>query len=169
MLSFNGSSKVGVTKIWLTLAFGLATAVLLGLITGWSYGAAEQAKSAGSFVDSIGVNTHLHYWDTVYKDYPLITDKLSTLGVKHARDGAHLTSDQIYNDFVYGRYKDLNVSLGVKFNLIVDPRAEKLDSIDSEKVRRITEMAGNSLQTFEGPNEYDLSGKTDWASALRDY
>jgi hypothetical protein len=133
------------------------------------YGSIEQAKSAESFIDSIGVNTHLNYFNTVYGDYHLIKGKLSALGVRHIRDGAYLTSDPDYNRFIYARYKDLNSALGIKGNLIVDPRGPNLGSIDSEKVRRISEMAGDSLGSFEGPNEYDLSGDGDWTNVLHAY
>jgi hypothetical protein len=126
-------------------------------------------SSAGSFVDSIGVNTHLGYFDTAYGNYPLIKEKLTALGVRHARDGAVLTNDPSHSQTIYGRYKDLNTSLGIEFDLIVDPRTENLDSIDAEKTERIAEMAGDSLGSFEGPNEYDHSGSDDWVSTLRDY
>src|SRR5207248_156703 len=98
-----------------------------------------------------------------------IKDKLSALGLKHARDGAYLSSYQAYNDDAYGHYKDLNASLGLKFDLIVDPRSENLDSLDAEKIGRVVQMSGGSLGSLEGPNEYDLSGTNDWAKALRAY
>jgi hypothetical protein len=120
-------------------------------------------------VDTIGVTTHLAYFDTAYADYPLIREKLSTLGVRHARDIAYLTNDPDFDRTIYERYKDLNTSLGIEFDLLVDPRTPNLDSVDTEKIRRIAEMAGDSLEYFEGPNEYDLSGRGDWASVLRDY
>ncbi|MGC8715248.1 MAG: PA14 domain-containing protein, partial [Leptodesmis sp.] len=47
----------------------------------------ETAKPAASFIDSIGVNTHIRYYDTAYGNYSLIKQRLQELGVKHIRDG----------------------------------------------------------------------------------
>lgn len=136
------------------------------LVLGFAPGAPQPAKSAESFVNSVGVNTHLNYFDSAYNNYPLIKDKLSTLGVRHIRDAAHLTDDPDYNRIVYDRYKDLNAELGVRANLLVDLRSENLDTIDSSKIARVADMAGSALESFEGTNEYDLSDDPDWANVL---
>jgi hypothetical protein len=130
----------------------------------------ESARSADAFVDSIGTNIHVGYAGTVYysKWDDVVKPKLDELGVRHVRDGAYLSNDQAYDSAVYSRYKEL-AALGIRANLIVDPRTQNLRSIDEGKIRRIAEMAGNSLESFEGPNEYEYSGDDNWANVLRAY
>lgn len=156
---------------WATLLAALSAAVLIilgALASGPAEGALRQARSAQAFVDSIGVNTHLNYFDSVYGNYPLVKSKLTALGVRHARDRAHLSSDPNYNQKMYGMYKNLAAS-GVRFNLIVDLRFSNLRSVDGQKVSKIAGMAGASLNSFEGPNEYNKSGDAAWASTLTSY
>ncbi|AQA24082.1 hypothetical protein BTZ20_4095 [Rhodococcus sp. MTM3W5.2] len=44
-------------------------------------GPGQQASSAAAFVDSIGVNVHLHYTDTIYDRYDdIIKPRLLELG-----------------------------------------------------------------------------------------
>ena len=67
------------------------------------------AKSADSFVDSIGVNVHLTY--DAYKDNGLIKSKLQELGIRHIRDGAYQESK------FFEQLKDLSKT-GIKATLI---------------------------------------------------
>ena len=49
---------------------------------------AEQARPADAFVDSIGVNVHLGYTDTSYRNYTeVIKPRLREAGIRHIRDG----------------------------------------------------------------------------------
>ena len=60
-----------------------------------------QVYSAYELLDSIGVNTHLHYTDTPYNDFAeLIKPKLLELGIKHIRDGVY-TYDGINAETFY--------------------------------------------------------------------
>ena len=47
----------------------------------------ENAQSAFDFVNSIGVNTHLNYFDTVYGNFPFVERELKSIGILHVRDG----------------------------------------------------------------------------------
>jgi hypothetical protein len=168
------SKKRGRWKTWLSLAVGLAigvltVVVLLILPVEPAHSEAEPAKSADSFVDSVGVNTHMAYFGTSYDRQAILKDKLGAAGIRHARDAAYLSSNRDYNDAVYGRYKDFHSSIGMRFGLIVDPHAENLGSVDGTKIDQIRALGGDSLEAFEGPNEYDLSGRSDWASMLKGY
>jgi hypothetical protein len=159
----------GDLKSWQVLAAGVFVAIaLLVQVAKPTGGAAEPAQSASAFVDSVGVNTHLSYFDTAYSQYTLVREKLGALGVRHVRDKALLTNDQRYNRIVYDRYQGL-AELGIELNLIVDPRAQNLRSVDARRIGRIAEMAGPALGSFEGPNEYDMSGDGDWVTVLRSY
>jgi hypothetical protein len=127
----------------------------------------EVAKPADSFVDSIGVNLHIHYLDTSYGHFDMIKSKLTELGVRHARDGAQLTAtDANYDKLVYGRMRQLS-DTGIRFDLIVDPRA--ITPLTGDKLAHIAELGGPALESLEGPNEYDNSGNKDWAKDLRVY
>jgi hypothetical protein len=59
--------------------------------------------------------------------------------------------------------------LGIRYDLIVDPRRENLETINAAKIAKIKEMIGPSLESFEGPNEYNLTGIPTWAQDLTNY
>src|SRR5262245_22988483 len=50
----------------------------------------EKAQSAYDFVNSIGVNTHLNYFDVTYGNFQLVERELTSIGIRHVRDGVHL-------------------------------------------------------------------------------
>ena len=151
----------------------LTTVVAISMMAGLAMlsgtrGSPEQAKASDAFVDSIGVNTHMNYFDTSYGDYPIVKQRLAALGVRHIRDKAHLSGNARYNETVYGMYREL-AGLGIRSNLIVDPRSPGLGYVNSQKIESMARMAGNALESFEGPNEYDLSGVSTWAENLHEY
>ena len=79
---------------------------------------AQRAIAADDFVDSVGVNIHLHYDHTIYKEqFPLIKTRLIELGVRHVRDGLIDTAWQGY----YDRHNALGQA-GIKGTFIVAPR-----------------------------------------------
>src|SRR6266576_876901 len=45
------------------------------------------ARQADSFVDSIGVATHLTYGDQVYGNTAMVMQRLKEAGIRHIRDG----------------------------------------------------------------------------------
>jgi hypothetical protein len=101
-----------VGSIWGAISyFGFTTSGAQNFIT-------ERARQADEFIDSIGVNVHLHYNDTAYAEYErIIKPRLRELGIHHLRDG-----------IVLGRpdkeamMRELE-SFGFKFLMIADPRA----------------------------------------------
>ncbi len=120
----------------------------------------EKALSADSFVDSIGINTHLYYNDTTYytKYKEIIKPKLLELGVRHIRDGG----TRNLNGYL-DRLKELK-NLGISSTLIFDPRG----GTPQQGVQLIKEL-GNVVEAVEGPNEYDNSGNSNWVPTLRQY
>src|SRR5579862_4501017 len=66
----------------------------------------EKAASADAFVDSVGVNIHLHYQDTSYSNFPKVKQALLGLGLRHVRDGLIDTTWQDY----YDRHNELGQS-----------------------------------------------------------
>ncbi len=140
---------------------GLALSLCTNLFVPSVSAAAETARSADNFVDSIGVNTHLFYDDSVYyqKYNEIIKPKLLDLGVRHIRD----TGTRNLNGYL-DRLKELSTQ-GIRSTLIFDPR----DSSPAGAVALIKELGGGVVEAAQGPNEYDLSGDSNWVNTLRTY
>jgi len=118
----------------------------------------ESAVSARTFVESIGVNVHLHATDTAYGNYPAVKSLLTGANLHHVRDGLIDTTWQAY----YDRLNDLG-SAGIHSTLITNvPQSTTLVSAYPSRVQR-------SLEAIEGPNEYDRSNDPQWATTLRDF
>jgi hypothetical protein len=126
----------------------------------------ENAYSASAFVNSIGVNTHLNYFDRTYGNFALVEKELTSIGIRHVRDGIHLQNSD-YNNSLYGRWVQLG-SHGVRFDSVLDPR-NKLGPITPALLEQIEQLSGNTIEAFEGPNELDVSGLKDWVTADRDF
>lgn len=102
-----------------------------------------QARSSDSFVDSLGVNTHLTYTDTAYGKFDnIIKPKLKELGIRHIRDGGY--QDQTFFD----KIKQLN-RIGIKTILIFSGNPPQ------EVVATAKTLKG-AIEAVEGPNESDL-------------
>jgi hypothetical protein len=121
----------------------------------------EEAQSAFAFVNSIGVNTHLNYFDRTYGNFPFVERELRSLGVRHVRDGAHLQNTD-YNHALYGRWIQLG-KLGIRFDAVLDPRSN-LGPLTPALLREIDDLSAHTIESFEGPNELDISGKSNWAA-----
>ena len=119
----------------------LAVALTLGTRC---HAAPQPAEPADRFVDSLGVNVHLHYTDTIYWDFPKLKAALKDLGIRHLRDGL------VYNgrkEF-YERHKEL-AAAGIRTTFIVSGDLGRL----AEHVTRL----GPAVEAIEGPNEVDLN------------
>lgn len=126
----------------------------------------EIPHSAVDFVNSIGLNTHLNYFDTIYGNFPLVERELKSVGVRHLRDGIHLQNAD-YNTMLYGRWIQLG-NLGVRFDAVLDPRSN-LGPLSNDLLNKAEILAGHTIESFEGPNEMDLSNTADWAANDRSY
>jgi hypothetical protein len=122
----------------------------------------EQAQSAFDFVNSIGTNTHLNYFDRTYGDFPLVEKELRSIGIRHLRDGIHLQNAD-YNKTLYGRWQEL-AKYGIRFDAVVDPRSN-LGPVTTDLLAQVIALTGHTIESFEGANEMDVSGIPDWASA----
>jgi hypothetical protein len=125
--------------------------------------AVEPAKPADSFVDSIGVNTHTSYSDTVYASrFGEVKQKLVELGVRHIREGLEPNRPDQYEQLA-----EL-AGVGVKSTLILgdpDIGASGLEGLISTLRNRVRDAA----EAIEGPNEFDMRGGPDWAGRLANY
>jgi hypothetical protein len=126
----------------------------------------ETAQSAYDFVNSIGVNTHINYFDRTYGNFQLVEAELKSIGIRHVRDGVHLLNAD-YNKAVYSRWSQLG-SIGIRFDAVLDPRSA-LGALTGDKLNQVERLAGNTIESFEGPNELDISNIPNWASVDRDY
>jgi hypothetical protein len=117
---------------------------------------AQQTVAADRFVDSVGINIHLHYDDTLYyKDFPLIKNRLVELGVRHVRDGL---VDQGFPPY-YERFAEL-AQAGIKGTFIVAPNHS------TEVWLSFPVRVGGAVEAYEGPNELDKSRDPNWAQTL---
>lgn len=107
----------------------------------------ELARSADSFIDSLGIVIKLNRRDTAYKQYDdLIKPRLQELGISHVRDEARPNATHMQR-----KLQDL-ASIGIKSTLIMDPRW-KVTPVNA--VALVKKMAG-AIEAVEGPNEWDL-------------
>ena len=141
----------------------------------------EAAKSATAFVNSIGINTHIRYYDTAYGNYPFIKQSLLAVGIRHIRDGG---SDPTWIQ----RINELG-SLGIKATLVIDsnigigPNASyDIKPPGYTVVNFVKSLVPTGVEAVEVLNEFDLSYNlfsytrsgqpvtaTSWVSYLRDY
>src|ERR1700753_3408390 len=110
-------------------------------------GSCETPVIADSIADSVGVDIHLHYQNTVYGNFSLIQNLLTDLGVRHTRDGLIDTNWQQY----YQHHVALG-RLGIKCLFITSPNQS--DALITSWPSRVP----GAFEGYEAPNEYDLSG-----------
>jgi hypothetical protein len=114
----------------------------------------QTPRSADSFVDAIGVNTHIGYGDTAYVSaWSQIQSLLIASGIRHVRDGVNGMTQTSYADLnalgAAGIHADLLTTIGQSTSTIL-----AFPSIIP------------SMEAYEGPNEHDISGDPNWASNL---
>jgi len=122
----------------------------------------KQARSADSFVDSIGINTHLNnqgrIYDTGYDT--IIKPKILELGLRRIRDNVTLTSQKAY----YTRVNDLGQA-GIKFTYICGKPVEN----DMNCLEGFVSKVSGAVAFLEGPNEPDLFWGSDWVDKTRTF
>ncbi len=133
----------------------------------------EVPKPADSLVDSIGVNIHMTYGTTAYRDTAAVKQMLSTLHVRHVRDaGKYYANDVKYNDYEFGAYGAI-ASLGIGFDLILDHNGGSAPSpMTPEAMGALQSLAaknGVTVGSYEGPNESDLGGILNWVTDTRSF
>lgn len=119
--------------------------------------AADKAVQSDQFVDTVGINIHLHYTDTpYYSQYPTIVSSLSQLGIRHIRDGAINTTLQAY----YDRHNQLG-SMGIRGMYVTSP------TMTSTVLAQWPAKVPTIFWAYENANEYDASSDTNWAATLK--
>lgn len=105
---------------------------------------ATRTLSAGAFLDSIAVNTHIDYTDGAYADVRNVAKDLAWIGVHHVREGTPGTSAPL-SSYVWLAQQ------GVKFNFVI--RSNVADSL--QQLDRFIAAAPGSVAAVEGFNEID--------------
>ena len=118
----------------------------------------ESATSADQVVDSVGINVHLHYTGTPYENFASVKSAILGLGVRHIRDGLIDTRWTPY----YDRLNQLGQA-GVKS--ILTTSVKQSDELLVDYPSRVS----NGFEGYEAPNEYDISGDSNWASTLNNF
>ena len=124
----------------------------------------QRARSAYDFVNSIGVNTHLNYFDRTYNNFLFVKQELKSVGIRHLRDGIHL-QDPGYNRMLYGRWSELG-KLGIRFDAVLDPRSNLGPDIN-DVLQKAEALSDHTIESIEGANELDISGMPNWVSVDR--
>ena len=138
----------------LKIALGMALLTILISLLGVRQSLLESARTANSFIDSIGVCIHLTYLDTAYGQYEeKIKPKLQELGIRHVRGDA----PSIVDKATQAKFNDL-AKIGIKSVLIMDPR---FVSDDAEAVELSKSVIGG-LEGIEGPNEWDVHPELEY-------
>lgn len=127
------------------------------------------AQSAASFRDSIGVQTHIVYYDTAYGDWSRIVQKLDELGVDHLRDGMYANPQwPDWNERFY-QAVELAAAHGHRFLVNMGEPNFGQGTLD-QLMGMVRGRLHGAVDGLEAPNEYDLfHGGADWASLLRAY
>jgi hypothetical protein len=128
-------------------------------------------KSATAFRDSVGVVTHIGYYDTAYGNWPRVVDRLEELGVRHLRDGLFGNPAPQWRDWNerYFQAVELAAEHGMRFDFIVGKPGNRAGTLDE-----LLDVAGGRLRSateaLEEPNEFDhFNGGPGWAARLTKY
>ncbi|MDB4883294.1 MAG: hypothetical protein JWL95_2060 [Gemmatimonadetes bacterium] len=130
----------------------------------------ETARSASAFVNSVGLNVHLSYLDRVYGTgyISIIKPRLAELGVRHLRDGGSVFPNADWMSTVYGRYAEVAQLARATFDIVISPYNGGANYSDASHVGTLLSYVGAAnVESFEGLNEHDLSGRPAWASEIR--
>jgi hypothetical protein len=129
---------------------------------------ATRARSADEFINTIGANVHLGYFRGPYGTLwaKTIKPKILGLGIRHLRDGGTVVADDEWMRIVYGRMKEL-LPGQVKFSLVMAPPAGSANFTSMAHFNRLLTYALPVVESFEGLNEHDLSGRPHWVDEAR--
>lgn len=115
--------------------------------------------AADRFVDSVGINVHLHYNGTLYREhFELTRQRLAELGVRYYRDILVDTAWQPY----YERHAALGAD-GLRGTFIMQH-----PHMPVSVLREFPARVGAAFAAYEAPNELDNKGDPRWPSEVRE-
>jgi hypothetical protein len=132
---------------------------------------AEKPRSAAAFRDSVGVVTHIVYYDTAYGNWSRAVARLDELGVRHLRDGLYGNPSPAWHDWNerYFQAVDLAAAHGMRFNFIVGRPGNPAGTLD-ELLNVARGRLRHATEALEEPNEVDhFYGTPGWAPRLTRY
>jgi hypothetical protein len=110
---------------------------------------------ADGFVDSIGVNTHFSYVDSLYHlNFPLSKQALLDLKIRHIRDGIHTVPNDIYD--LHNQLGDAGLKC-----LFVTSTDLPIDTV----LGYPTQV--RDFEAYEDLNEPDAKGGSTWVEPLK--
>ena len=111
-------------------------------------------KSAVALRDSVGVVTHIVYYDTAYGNWPRVVDRLDELGVRHVREGVYANPEwRDWNERYY-RAVELAAAHGIRFNFGLNPPGSNTGTLD-QLLAVVAGRLRNAAEALEAPNEVD--------------
>ncbi len=116
------------------------------------------ARSAASFVSSVGINVHFNYYGSIYtNNTPLMIQSLQKLGITHLRDAMCWQGSQTWNTY-YVQHQQL-AALGFKTDYV---------AYYNQPATQIAAYPAlvNDAEAMEPANEYDNSGDSNWISNI---
>jgi hypothetical protein len=128
-------------------------------------------RSASAFQDSVGVTTHIVYFDTSYGDWPRVVSVLADLGIRHLRDGVYANPAPQWRDWNQRYYDavELAAARGLRFDFGMGQPGFQAGTL-RQLVAVVAGRLRNAVEALEDPNEFDLFGGTaHWPSALAAY
>jgi hypothetical protein len=128
-------------------------------------------RSAPAFRDSVGVVTHIVYFDTAYGEWDRVVARLDELGVRHLREGVYANPAPQWHDWNERYYQavELAASHGMRFTFGMNPPGAGTGTLD-----QVLQVVGGRLrhaaEALEAPNEFDkYVGGPRWPSVLSAY
>ncbi len=152
------------------LACLLAAACLLAGVPAAS-AAAVAPRSAAAFRDSVGVTTHIVYYDTAYGDWPRAVARLRELGVRHLRDGVYGNPVPQWRDWNerYYRAVELAAAHGMRFTFGMGRPGSETGTL-AQLVDVVAGRLRPAVDALEAPNEFDhYVGGPRWPAVLAAY
>jgi hypothetical protein len=127
-------------------------------------------KSAAAFRDSVGVNVHSSFYDTVYANADRIGDAIVNLGLTHVRDGAIFSSvDPAWNEIIWGNQDALR-NRGLKFDFVVTPQwCGNNSGTVRQHLDQYAQRYPQAVASFEGPNEPDRYCPAGWQQLMSSF
>jgi hypothetical protein len=139
------------------LVIALVLAALAGC-GGEAPGEPLRAQRASAFLDGVGVQIHVTYYDTAYARYDEWVARLRELGVRHVRDGVPVNDALAVERLRRLADHGLRVTLGA--------------SLDGDPAAAPAAAAGplrGAVAAIEGPNEPSIFGGPDWEVRVRSF
>ena len=128
-------------------------------------------KSAPAFRDSVGVVTHIVYYDTAYADWSRIVARLDELGVRHLREGVYGNPSPQWRDWNERYYQavELAADRGIRFTFGMGRPGDGGGTIE-DRIRVLSGRLRHTADALEAPNEFDkYVGGPKWPSVLSAY